>query len=158
MGAKSKYETYVKPYLSDIKKAVEAGATVLEVSQALDISESSLYKYIQEKPELKKAFARGRKKIVFDIRAALLKKAKGYEYEEEKRTGKKDKNGEQIILVEQYKRHCPPSETAAAMLLRNYTTDWLDHDNISTELKRQELSLKKAIAESNYFDIDLKDV
>lgn len=157
MGRKSKYETEVKPYLSDIKKAVKAGATVSEVANAFDISESTLYKYIKEKSELKEAFTHGRKKIIFEIKAALLKKALGYEYEEEKRVGRKDKKGEQIVLVESYKRHCPPSETAAAMLLRNYDANWLDRDNISTDLKRQEMQLKKAIAESVNFDLKINE-
>ena len=33
----------------------------------------------------------------------MLKKALGYEYEEEKKVGRKDKNGENIMIVEKYK-------------------------------------------------------
>lgn len=157
MARPSKYDTDIKPYLSDIKKAVEAGATVDEIAKAFHISVSTLYKYKAEKKELSDAFARGREKIVIEIKAALLKKALGYEYEEEKRVGKKDKDGENIILVEKYKKHIPPSETAAAMLLRNYDAEWLDKDTVSTDLKKQEMQLKKAIAEANNFDLDMGD-
>ncbi|MBR3423657.1 MAG: hypothetical protein IKG80_04125, partial [Clostridia bacterium] len=93
--------------------------------------------------------------IVFDIKAALLKKALGYEYEEEKRVGRKDRNGENIVLIEKYKRHSPPSETAAAMLLRNYDETWSDKDKATVEIRKQETDLKKAIAEANYFDIEV---
>ena len=151
MGRPSRYDAEIKPHIAEIKKAVEAGATVEEVAKAFGIATSTLHKYKAEKKELKDAFARGREKIVFDIKGALLKKALGFEYEEEKKVGKKDKNGEQIILVEKYTRYSVPSETAAAMLLRNYDKDWLDKDITSTELKRQEMELKKAIAESNNF-------
>ena len=151
MGRPSRYETEIKPHIAEIKKAVEAGATVEEVAKAFGIATSTLHKYKAEKKELKDAFARGREKIVFEIKGALLKKALGFEYEEEKKVGKKDKNGEQIILVEKYTRYSVPSETAAAMLLRNYDKEWLDKDITSTELKRQEMELKKAIAESNNF-------
>lgn len=154
MGRPSKYETEIKPYLAEIRKAVEAGATVKEIASTFNIAESTLLKYKAEKKELKEAFARGREKVVFEIKAALLKKALGFEYEEEKRVGRKDKEGEQIILVEKYKRYSVPSETAAAMLLRNYDKEWLDRDSASTELKKQEMELKKAIAESNNFDLD----
>ena len=99
------------------------------------------------------AFAHGRAKIVIDIRAALLKKALGFEYEEEKRVGRKDGKGENIVLVEKYKRYSPPSETAAAMLLRNYDETWLDKDNATTELKKQEFELRKAMAENDIFDL-----
>lgn len=155
MARPSKYETEIKPFLSEIKKAVEAGATVEEISKAFDIATSTIYKYKAEKKEFSDAFVRGREKVVIEIKAALLKKALGYDYEEEKRVGRKDKDGENIILVEKYKRHSPPSETAAAMLLRNYDSEWLDRDNVSTNLRRQEFELQKAIAESNNFDLDL---
>lgn len=156
MGRPSKYETEVKPHIPDIKKAVEAGATVDEIAKAFGIAPSTLHKYKAEKKELSDAFARGREKVVIDIKAALLKKALGFNYEEEKRVGKKDKDGEQIVLVEKYKRYCPPSETAARMLLNNYDETWRDNDTATATLRQQEMELKKAIAESNNFDLDLK--
>lgn len=157
MARPSKYDTEVKPYLDDIRKAVESGATIEEIATAFNLSESSIYKYKKEKTEFSKAFARGRGKVVIDIKAALLKKALGYEYEEEKKIGRKDKDGENIILIEKTKKHIPPSETAAAMLLRNYDKEWLDRDNVSTDMKRQELELKKAIADANNFDLNIGD-
>lgn len=155
MGRKSKYEEIIKPYLDDIKKAVQSGATLEEIAKAFDISVSTLYKYKSEKKELNEAFTHGRERVVINIKAALLKKALGYDYEEEKRVGRKDKDGENVILIEKYKRHMPPSETAAAMLLRNYDKNWLDKDTTSTDLKKQEIELRRAIAEANSFDLDL---
>lgn len=155
MGRPSKYESEVKPHIEEIRKAVESGATMEEIAKAFGIAVSTLQKYKAEKKELSAAFARGREKVVIDIKAALLKKALGFSYDEEKRVGKKDKDGEQIILVERYKRYCPPSETAARMLLNNYDEDWHDNDNATATLRQQELELKKAIAESNNFDLDL---
>ena len=155
MGRPSRYESEIKPYIEDIKKAVAAGATVEEIAKAFDIAISTLHRYKAEKKELKDAFTRGRDKVVIEIKAALLKKALGFEYEEEKRVGRKDKNGENVVLVEKYKRYCPPSETAAAMLLRNYDEDWRDNDKASAEIKKQETELKKAIAEANNFDLEV---
>ncbi|MGA4517398.1 helix-turn-helix domain-containing protein [Solibacillus silvestris] len=156
MSRPTKYDTEIKPHLDDIRKAVEAGATVEEIAKAFNIAPSSIYKYKKEKKEFSDAFARGREKVCIEIKAALLKKALGFEYEEEKRVGKKDKDGENIVLVEKYKRYSPPSETAAAMLLRNYDSEWLDRDNVSTNIKKQELELRTAIAECNNFDLNLK--
>lgn len=155
MGRPSRYETEIKPHIAEIKKAVESGATVEEIASAFGIAVSTLHKYKAEKKELKDAFARGRAKIVFEIKAALLKKALGFEYEEEKRVGRKDKDGENIILVEKYKRQCLPSETAAAMLLRNYDENWRDNDKASAEIKKQGTELRKAIAEANNFDLEV---
>ena len=155
MARPSKYDLQVKPHIDDIRKAVEAGATIEEVAKSLNIAVSTLHKYKAEKKELSDAFARGREKVVIEIKAALLKKALGFEYEEEKRVGRKDKNGENIVTVEKYKRYCVPSETAAAMLLRNYDENWRDNDKASAEIKKQETELRKAIAAANNFDLEV---
>lgn len=155
MGRPSKYNTEIKPHLEEIKNAVQAGATNEEIAKGLGIAVSTLNKYKNEFPEFSDAFTRTREKVVFEIKAALLKKALGYEYQEKKQYIKKDEDGEQVTYTEITTKHQPPSETAGAMLLRNYDTGWLDKDVATTELKRQEMELKKAIAESNNFDLDL---
>lgn len=154
-GRKSIYDTTIAPHLDEIREGVKAGATAKEIADALGIAESTLHKYKAEKAELAEAFARGRANIIIDVRAALLKKALGFSYQEEKKVGRKDKSGEKIVLVEQYERYCPPSETAAAMILRNYDPEWKDRDNASTELRQQELDLKKAIAKATNFDLEI---
>ena len=75
-------------------------------------------------------------------------------FRSEKKIGRKDANGENIVVIEKYKKHQPPSETAAAMLLRNYDENWLDKDNATTKLKQQEFELRKSIADTNNFDLD----
>lgn len=151
-GRKSAYDTHIAPHLDKIKEWVKAGATVKEIAKALNIAESTLHKYKDEKTELADAFACGRANIVIQIRGALLKKALGYEYQEKKQYLKKDETGEQVTYTEITTRHQPPSETAGAMLLRNYDESWLDKDSITTQLKQQELELRKAIAKDNAFD------
>lgn len=153
-GRKPVYDTKIAPHLEEIKQAVEGGATVAEVAAALGVAESTLNKYKAEKKELSAAFACGRACIVIKIRGALLKKALGFNYTEEKKIGRKDAKGENIVAVEKYTKYCPPSETAAAMLLRNYDDSWIDKDSATTELKKQEFELRKAIADSNNFDLD----
>lgn len=158
MARPSKYEREIKPHLADIKKAVEAGATIEEIAKAYGIAPSTIYKYKKEIKEFSEAFAQAREKVIIDIKAALLKKALGYEYQEKKQYIKKDENGENVTCTEITTRHQPPSETAGAMLLRNYDNSWLDKDAISTALKKQELELKKAIAETNNFGLDLGEI
>lgn len=153
-GRKSKYDTEIKPHLKEIEKAVKDGATVTEIANALGIAESTLYKYKAEKAELSAAFTHGRAKIIIDIRGALLKKALGYEYQEKKQYIRKDDSGENVTYTEITTKHQPPSETAGAMLLRNYDDSWLDKDSVTTQLKQQELELRKAIAESNTFELE----
>lgn len=156
-GRKSIYDTHIAPHLDEIKEAVKNGATIREIADALGIAESTLNKYKAEKKELTDAFTHGRANIIIQIRGALLKKALGFEYEEEKRVGRKDAKGENVVIVEKYHRYCPPSETAAAMLLRNYDDTWIDKDSATTQLKQQEFELRKAIAECNNFDLEIKE-
>lgn len=155
VGRPSKYDTEIKPHLDEIRDAVAAGATVEEIAKAFGIATSTIHKYKKEKKEFSDAFTRGREKVVIEIKAALLKKALGFTYEETKRVGKKDKNGENIVLVERYERQSLPSETAAAMLLRNYDKDWRDQDNNTAKIKQQEADLRKAIAEASHFDLNI---
>ena len=152
-GRKSKYDTEIRPHLDEIRKAVENGATITEIAAALGIAESTLYKYKNEKAELQEAFTHGRANIIINIRGALLKKALGYDYEEKKQYFKEE-NGRMVAYTEITKKHQPPSETAGAMLLRNYDDSWLDKDSITTQLKQQEFELRKAIADNNNFDLE----
>ena len=153
-GRPSIYDTHIAPHLDKIREAVKKGATVKEVAEALGIAESTLYKYKDEKTELNEAFTCGRANIIIEIRGALLKKALGYEYQEKKQYIKKDEDGESVTYTEITTKHQPPSETAGAMLLRNYDDNWLDKDNVTTRLKQQEFELKKMIADGNNFDLE----
>lgn len=153
-GRKNKYDTHIAPHLEQIKTAVKNGATVKEIAEALGVAESTLNKYKAEKTELSAAFTCGRANIVIEIRAALLKKALGYEYQEKKQYIRKDEEGESVTYTEITTKHQPPSETAGAMLLRNYDENWIDKDSITTQLKQQEFELRKAIADSNNFDLE----
>lgn len=155
MGRPSKYDKEIKPRLQEIKNAVESGATVEEIAASLGIAASTIYKYKKEKKEFSEAFTHGRAKVIIDIKAALLKKALGFNYEEKKQYITEAEDGSRKKHTEISTRYCPPSETAAAMLLRNYSTDWLDRDSTTTELKKQEMELRKAVAESNNFDLDI---
>ena len=155
MGRPSKYDTEIKPHLNDIRKAVEAGATVEEIAKAFGIAVSTLHRYKAEKKELQDAFARGREIVIIDIKAALLKKALGFSYEEKKQYITESEDGSRKKHTEISTRYSPPSETAAAMLLRNYSSEWRDTDSTSAELRKQEHELRKEIAKSNNFDLDI---
>lgn len=151
MARKSKYDEYVKPMLPQIKEWSGAGATDEEICTALGIAISTFYEYKKKHSELSEALRAGRQKVVLNIKAALYKRAIGFEYEEKKGV---QKNG-QLANVEIYKRYALPDTTAAQLLLRNYDKTWRDKDAATTDLKQQEIELRKAIAEANNFDLDL---
>lgn len=146
-GRKSKYDEYVKPYLKDIEKWAKSGATEKEICTALGIALSTFYDYKNKYSELSSALCTGRQNVILEIRAALYKKATGFEYEEKRGV---QKNG-QLTNVEIYKRYQPPDTQAAAMLLRNYDSEWQDKDTITNDMKKQEIDLRKQMAEFKEF-------
>lgn len=151
-GRKSKYDEYVKPMLEQITKWSKSGATDEEICTALGIHPSTFYEYKKKHPEFSEALRTGRQNVVLNIKAALYKRAIGFEYEERRGT---QKNG-QLTNIEIFKRYCPPDTTAAQLLLRNYDKQWRDKDVVTTDLKQQEIELRKAIAEANNFDLNIK--
>lgn len=151
-GRKNKYEDYVKPFLPKIKEWSAAGATEKEICTALGIAVSTFNEYKKTYSELSEALRAGRQNVVMEIKAALFKKATGFSYEESKGIRR---NGE-TVGVEVYKRYCVPDPVAAAMMLRNLDPEWRDKDTLTSDLKQQEMELRKAIAEANNFDLDLK--
>ena len=123
----------------------------------MGIGKTAFYEYKNKFTELAEALRTGRAKIVADIKAALLKTALGFYYEEEEKYIKKDKDGEQITTLKKNKRYSAPNVQAAQMLLRNYDKEWQDKDTITNDLKQQELELRKAMAEANNWDFNLDD-
>ena len=147
-GRKPKYDSHVKVRLDDVKRWAAAGATEAEICFALGVSVSSFNLYKSKYSELSETLRAGRQNVVLEIKAALYKKALGFKYEEKVGRMKGDD-----VQTEIYERYSPPDTTAAAMLLRNYSDDWRDRDKQTAEFKRQEIEIKKALAESNNFDV-----
>lgn len=156
-GRKSAYETLIAPKLEKVCEQIEQNEMDDEaIAQAFGISRSTLYKYKAQKKEFADALARARdvfnQNATVRVKLSLLKKACGYEYEEKKSTMKKDKFGENVIYVEKFQRHCPPSETAARMWLQNHDPTFKDCDDATAKIRKAELELKQKLAESKTFD------
>lgn len=149
-GRKSKYDSYVRPHLKQITEWAKSGATEKEISDALGVALSTFNEYKKQYSELSESLRVGRQTVILNVKAALYKKAIGFEYEEMEGVKKEGK----IVSTKIYKRYAPPDTTAAAMLLRNYEEEWRDKDSVQTDFKRQEIEIKKALAEANNFGVD----
>lgn len=68
-GAKSKYETLVKPYLTEINEKVRQGVTEAAIAKALGISVASLNNYRNQHPEFAEALSKDKGA---DVLQALL--------------------------------------------------------------------------------------
>ena len=51
VGRKNVYDTNIKPRLAEIKEWRKVGATIENMCKALDVSETTFYKYLNEKEE-----------------------------------------------------------------------------------------------------------
>ena len=151
-GRKSKYDEVVKPHLDKIKSwCADSGATEKDICDTLGIAVSTFNEYKHKYPELMEALKKGRKELVLEIKSSLAKKARGYDYEEKKTYIKKDDMGKDVKYTEITTKHQPPSEAAANMLLKNYDKDWKDNPAMY-DLKRQELELRKMMAEKDNWE------
>lgn len=148
VGRKSKKDVISKN-LKNIKKWASDGATEKQIANCLGLSVSSFQKYKSQMPELKETIDKGRVQLVVDLKGALVKKAKGFEYEEKKQYIKKDiETGKNTQYTEITKKHALPDVAALNLALKNYDKEW-KNDPDMYDLKKQELELRKQMAEEN---------
>lgn len=148
-GRKSAYEEKIKSRFKDIEKWLKGGASEKQIAAALGIAESTWFKYKNEKSEFAEFIKTiDRSEIILDLRSALLKKALGYTYEEKKQYIKKDLiTGHDIQYTEIITKPAHPDVAAINLALKNYDKENWSNDPQMIELKKQELELRKQIAE-----------
>lgn len=167
-GRKSKYETHIKPNLQLIQEMART-MTEKQIAESLGVSYTgawSLYK--QQYPELAESLKRGRQNLVAELRSALIKKAKGYEYTETKETTERVKwppdmyamlidagftpqqIGEaRLVKTEVAHKKTSPDVAAINLALKNYDKENWANDPQALELKKKELELRERQVENN---------
>jgi len=121
-----------------------------EIAKKLGISEASYYNYQKEHLEFLEAIKRGKRPVDVEVENALLKRAKGFEYEEVHVEYKpKGKEGEEEkkspTLIKKIKKFVVPDTAACAFWLKNRRPDlWKDRQQMemSGEIKAV-LSIKE---------------
>lgn len=150
-GAPSKYETNVKSRFDEIREWLELGATEKEIYTNLKISKDSWIDYKKKYTELTELIKKSRKSPVNEIKAAMLKRAKGFQYEEKKVITQRIEyeDGDVIIPAKLVRTEITtktalPDTAAGLVLLQHWAKDegWT-RDPQSLELKKKELELKE---------------
>lgn len=121
---RSKYETNALPYLDRIKLWVAKGATQREVAEKLGVAESTLKLWKGKYSALLAALEAPQGDIDDEVEAALLKRCKGYDYEEVTRWQTIGRNGELIWLEKRSTRHLPPDPNSIQFWLTNRRKEW----------------------------------
>lgn len=150
-GRKSIYDTRIKPRFSDISEWLESGATEKQIYENLGISRNAFYKYKKDKKEFGDLLKNGRKNLVIQLRGALVKKALGFDYVESSETEEVNlQTGEMEVTKRETKiKHALPDVAALNLCLKNYDSENWANDPQALRLKREELELRKEIADKD---------
>ena len=160
MGRPNKYETHVKPHFKEIKAAFDKGVDEKEIAKSIGISISAWCDYknkYSEFAELLKRDEEKTKEILEQLDSALLKSATGFEYQEKKQYITEDENGNRKKHTEIYTKYAQPNPTAIFGALNRFDPDY-KKDKAYYDLKKQELELKKMLADANNFDLNIDDL
>ena len=172
-GRKSKYETNVKPRFDEITKWAENGMSERDMAKNLDVHYSTFIEYKGKYPELNELLKKSRATPVEDIKAAMLKRAKGFQFIEKKVIKQYidipddlkemlENNGidvggyekPQLVRTEETLKTALPDVAAGLVLLQHWdknddgTTKW-SRDPAKMEMQKAELELKKLKAEED---------
>ena len=130
--AKSKWNQ-VKEKLSLIECWARDGLIDKQIANNLNISEDTFYEYKKKYPEFSEALKKGKEVVDYEVENALLKRAMGYDYEEETYESRFNKeSGEyEEVLTKRVKKHVQPDTTAQIFWLKNRKPDvWRDKQQI----------------------------
>lgn len=123
-GRKNKYETHVRPKLFIVECWARDGLTDEQIAKNLGISKDSFYKYKLEFAEFSDALKKGKEVVDYEVENALLKRALGYDYLEEKieveTNAKGDVTGRKVVQV---LKHVAPDTMAQVIWLNNRRGD-----------------------------------
>lgn len=137
-GRPEKYKTHIEPYLSDIQKMC-LSMSESQIAETLGVSYSAFRKYKKQYQALNDALKKGRQTLVMELRSALIKRAKGFQYEEKKVV----KENGMVVREESTVKTCPPDVAALNLALKNYDRDNWANDPQMLEVRKKELELQE---------------
>lgn len=154
-GAPNKYETHVKPRFNEISNWLKLGVTEKEIYENLGIKKDAWIGYKKNFKELTELIKESRKQPVVEIKAAMMKRAVGFQYEEKKVITKRIEYDDgqvivpaKVVQTEVTTKTALPDVAAGLVLLKHWAKDegWTT-DPQSLEIKKKELALKEKQAD-----------
>lgn len=114
--AKGKYQRWLEPEgLALLEDWARNGLTDEQIAQRMGVNIATLYRWKQVYCEICEALKKGKEVVDAQVENALLKRALGYEYTEE-RIEVSEKDGRKVIQIV---KHIPPDTTAQIFWLKN---------------------------------------
>ena len=137
MGARGKYKYWLTSEgLTLLEGWARDGLTDEQLAQKIGINPATLYDWKNKFNKISEALKKGKEVVDIQVENALLKRALGYDYQEQ-RIEKSEKDGTKII---QTIKHVPADTAAQIFWLKNRRPDkWRDKPEVpgdSDGLKR----------------------
>lgn len=138
MARPDKYVTNVEPYLDKIKEMCLT-MTEAQIAETLGVSYSAWKRYKSRSEQLRSALKKGRQDLVMELRSALIKRAKGFEYTETKIVNEAGKP----VRTEVSTKYYPPDVAALNLALKNYDPFNWANDPQMIRIREKELELQE---------------
>lgn len=132
MGRSKLYEEWLREEsLLLIEGWAREGLTDKQIAtEKIGVNERTFERWKSDYKPIKTALKKGKAPVDFKVENALLKKALGYDYEEEVQERMSDGK----THIRRVRKHMPPDTTAMIFWLKNRRPDkWRDHPEIRTE-------------------------
>lgn len=157
-GAKSKYETLVKPYLAEINEKVRQGVTEAEIARALGISVASLNNYRNKYPEFAEALSKDKGADVLQaLINAGIDAAKGRYVENEQSIYGVDEDGNPVLeRVVRTRVWQPPNPALNKFYVQNFGREQgFSSDPLQYELRRQKQEFDEKLERAKNWHLDI---
>lgn len=127
--AKSKYNKDTFPLLGE--KYAREGLTDIQIAKNLGISKQTFYNYQEKYIDFLDSIKRGKSPVDFQVENSLLKRALGYEFEEEEKEYKIVNGNKVLLKTTVKKKQLAPDVGAQAFWLKNRVpSKWRDRKDI----------------------------
>ena len=150
-GRKSKADV-IRDNLEQIKQWKKVGATDEQIAKQLGISRSTWYEHLKNNSDLSDAIKTSVEYFVMDLRGELARQAFKHRLETKKQYIKIDQEtGHKTSYTEITTKEVDGNIGAAHLLLKNLDKDNWKEDWNTYEFKKQELEIRKQLADANAF-------
>lgn len=156
-GAKSKYETLVKPKLEEIKKKVRQGITEYDIATALGICEATLNNYRNKYPEFAEALSKDKgADVLTDLVHAGIEAAIGGFKKTTETIEETDKDGNTTKKTITKEVYIPPNPALNKFYTMNYgKKQGFTNDPLNYELAKQKQEHTEALDKAKNWDLNL---